>query len=139
VSGPQVFPNPYVSKSDVVARVVVVMRGVSDRRGLLLTGHRSRAVPNRQIHELMLTDEPSGPEATVQRVALLAFIEIFQGGVLLTGDRVEVAGQVIGTLAGFDDTHMPNHQNICLHTADLVDGERRGLRLGDIVRFYRDA
>jgi len=55
MSGPDVFANPYVSKRDVLGRVVVVLRGTSAQRGLQLTGQRSRAVPRGQIHELMLT------------------------------------------------------------------------------------
>jgi hypothetical protein len=94
-------------------------------------------VPRGQIHELMLTDEAAQLGSTVQRVALLAFFEVVQGGVALAGDNVEVRGVHQGTLCGFNDTHMPNHQNICLHSTDLSDGESRGLCLGDVVRIWR--
>src|SRR3712207_6302655 len=54
MSGPSAFgTNPYVSKTPVVGRVVAVLRGVTDRRGLFLTEYRSRAVPAGEIHELM--------------------------------------------------------------------------------------
>lgn len=138
MSGPAVFgSNPYASKRPVVGRVVAVLRGVTDRRGLRLTGYRSRAVPRGQIHELMLTDEAAALESTVNRVALLAFFEVEQGGVLLVGDRVSSDARALGHLAGFDETHMPNHQNVCLTGDDFRDGEAIGLRVGDELRFER--
>lgn len=132
MSGPMVFSNPYVAKSAVVGRVVAVLRGVTDQRGLHILEHRSRAVPRGEIHELMITDEDAGRSSTVNRVALLAFFEVTEGGVLLVGDRVTIGDADVGMLAGFDETHMPNHQNICL-LGDLRDGEARVIRVGDPV------
>jgi hypothetical protein len=126
-----------VAKSDVVGRVVAVLRGTTERRGLTLTEHRSRAVPAGQIHELMLTDELSDLGSTIQRVALLAFFEVVQGGIILAGDQVTIGDTLHGTLAGFNETHMPNHLNLCLYSADLSDGETRGLRIGDVVRIWK--
>ena len=137
-TGPAVFgANPYAAKRALTGRVVAVLRGVTDRRGLYLTAYRSRAVPSGQIHELMLTDEDAQLESTVNRVALLAFVEIEVGGVLLVGDHVTCGARELGRLAGFDETHMPNHQNICLTGSDFRDGETLGLRLGDELTFAR--
>jgi hypothetical protein len=137
VSGPAVFgKNPYVSKTDVTGRVVAVLRGVTDQRGLYLTAFRSRAVPAGQIHELMITDEATDVETTVNRVALIAFVEVLDGGVILLDDQVTIGDRVVGTVAGFDETHMPNHQNICLN-GDLSDGESIGIAVGDVVRIAR--
>ena len=138
MSGPAVFgKNPYVSKSDVNGRVVAVLRGVTDQRGLYLTAFRSRAVPAGEIHELMITDEDCDVETTVNRVALIAFFEVRDGGVILLDDRVTVGNRVVGTVAGFDETHMPNHQNICLR-GELRDGESIEIRVGDPVRISRE-
>lgn len=137
-SGPAVFgANPYAAKRPVTGRVVAVLRGVTDRRGLCLTEYRSRAVPRGQIHELMLTDEDAQLESTVNRVALLAFFEVETGGVLLVGDRVTCGERELGRLAGFDETHMPNHQNVCLTGSDFRDGETLGLQVGDELTFAR--
>jgi hypothetical protein len=137
-SGPAVFgTNPYAAKRPVVGRVVAVLRGVTDRRGLYLTAFRSRAVPRGQIHELMLTDEDAQLESSVNRVALLAFFEVEAGGVLLVGDRVTCGEREVGRLAGFDETHMPNHQNICLAGSDFRDGETLGIQVGDELQFAR--
>ena len=137
MSGPAVFgKNPYVAKSDVNGRVVAVLRGVTDQRGLYLTAFRSRAVPAGEIHELMITDEECDVELTINRVALIAFFEITEGGVILLDDSVTIGDAVVGTVAGFDETHMPNHQNICLR-GELRDGESIAIRVGDAVRIAR--
>lgn len=136
-SGPNVFADPYVTKREVVGTVVAVLRGVTDRRGLAIEEYRSRAVRCGDIHELMTTDQRAELRSSVDRVALLAFFEIEQGGVLLVGDAVEVAGHSQGVVCGFNDTHMPNHQNICLHTEFMMDGETAGIQIGDAVRILR--
>lgn len=132
MSGPMVFTDPYVSSSPVVGRVVAVLRGVTDRRGLALAGHRSRAVPAGVVHELMITDEDARLEGRVDRVALLAFFEVVEAGVILLDGAVRIGETQVGAVAGFDETHMPNHQNICLRGA-LRDGESLKIAVGDRV------
>jgi hypothetical protein len=137
-SGPGVFgANPYVSKSIVVGRIVAVLRGVSEHRGLQIEGYQSRAVPTGAIHELMSSNQSAGFGDTVDNVAIIAFFEVIVGGVILVGDVVEIAGCEIGSVLGFNDTHMPNHQNICLFVDHLRDGESLALRLDDPVRIVR--
>ena len=132
MSGPMVFGDPYVSSSAVVGRVVAVLRGVTETRGLALAGHRSRAVTTGAVHELMITDEDARQEGRVDRVALLAFVEILEAGVILLDADVTIGDASVGVIAGFDETHMPNHQNICLR-GDLQDGESRSIAVGDKV------
>jgi hypothetical protein len=85
----------------------------------------------------MVTDEDAQLESTVNRVALLAFFEVEAGGVLLVGDRVTSGARELGRLAGYDETHMPNHQNICVVGSDFRDGETLGLQVGDELTFAR--
>lgn len=132
---PAIFQQPYASSGDVVGRVVTVLQGVTEQRGLQLTEQRSRAVTRWAIHELMLTDEQAELSSQVDRVALIAFFEVMEAGVLIVGSDVAIGDQRLGRLAGFDETHMPNHQNICLESEDLTDGKARGLKVGDEVRF----
>ncbi len=132
MSGPMVFGDPYASSSAVVGRVVAVLRGVTETRGLALAGHRSRAVTTGAVHELMITDEDARQEGRVDRVALLAFVEILEAGVILLDADVTIGDASVGVIAGFDETHMPNHQNICLR-GDLQDGEARSIAVGDKV------
>lgn len=136
MAGPEVFGiNRYSESRDVVGQVVTTLKGVTDRRGLFLQDFRSRAIPRWEIHELMLTDESVEPGSTVDRVALIAFFEVVEGGLIPVGSEVLVGEQRLGVVAGFDETHTPNHYNICLSSDEFIDGENRGIRVGDTVRF----
>lgn len=106
--------NPYFAKRPVLGKVVVVLDGVYENRGLCLIKPPSRALKRGEIHELILTDDQCSPGDTVNKIAYLAFMEVEQGSVIVQGDAVEVGRQVVGTVAGYDETHMPNHLNIVL-------------------------
>jgi len=71
----------------------------------------------------------------VNRIAYLGFVAIADGGVIVADDEVYLAGCLVGTLAGFDETHMPNHLNIVIRTDRLADGVEQGAELGMPVRF----
>jgi hypothetical protein len=106
--------NPYFAKRQISGDLAVVLDGTFDERGLELILPSSRAVKASEIHELILSDEPTGPGQRVNRIAYVGFLEIKQGGVIIVGDTVHIGGKIIGTIAGFDETHMPNHLNIVL-------------------------
>ncbi len=115
-------------------RLVAVMKVQFTRRGLSLIRNNTRAIRRWDIHELLITDETTAePGGRVDRVAGLGFVELTEGGMLAEGDRVEIAGRLVGTIVGFDESHMPNHQNIVLR-GEFANGVARGLRLGDAVR-----
>jgi len=128
--------SPYAGKIAVTGKIVAILDFATDRRGLHLISQPSRAVKAGEVHELVMTDEAeAGPDKEVNDVAYLAFIEIRNAGVLLKGDTVEKNGQVIGELAGFDETHMPNHQNIVIRGPAKATGVQLGLQLGDEIIF----
>lgn len=106
--------NPYFAKKPVLAKVTVVLDGIYENRGLSLIKPPSRALKRGEIHELILTDEQCSPGDTVNKIAYLAFVEIAQGSVIVQGDAVMIGRQEVGTIAGYDETHMPNHLNIVL-------------------------
>jgi len=137
MAGPDVFgTNPYLDNRPVDGELVTLLRGVTGARNLALEDYRSRAVIAGQVHELMTTDQPeAGPGATVDRVALIGFFEVMNSGVLLVGSEVVIESQSIGVVAGFNDTHMPNHQNICVRVDELHDGASLDLAVGGTVRF----
>ncbi|MCX7780657.1 MAG: hypothetical protein N2491_07055 [Negativicutes bacterium] len=124
--------NPYFAKRPVKGKVVVVLDGAYDDRGLALIKPPSRALIAGEIHELIVTDEHKGPGETVNRIAYLAFIEITQGSVIVSGDPVVIGGKQVGKIAGYDETHMPNHLNIVL-AGDKVSGKDQGFRLKDDI------
>lgn len=120
--------NPYVKKRTVGGPLVVVLDGRMDDRGLSLIAPISRCIKKDEVHELILTDETAAkPGASVNRIAYLGFFTAAQSGVLVAGDEVFLDGQRIGHLAGFDETHMPNHLNIVIQAAA---GRQTGLELG---------
>jgi hypothetical protein len=128
--------NPYAAKTDVAGALAVVLRGKMEDRGLELIKPISRCLRRHDIHELILTDEPDAkPGSRVNRIAYLGFAAIEDGGVIVAGDGVYLAGRLVGTLAGFDETHMPNHLNIVIRTDRLADGVEQGAELGMPVRF----
>jgi hypothetical protein len=128
--------DPYVSKRPVQGRIVCVLDARSERRGMQLESHRSRAVPAGEIHELALTDDPAAqPGARVERAAYVGFVEIEQGGLILLGDQVSIAGQQLGSVVGFDHTHFPNHMGILIRGPRWDTGRELGIVLEAPVTF----
>lgn len=128
---------PYMAKSPVVGRLVCILHTHSDKRQLQLAPHPSRAVCKHEIHEVILTgDLDAGVSKTVNRVAHLAYFEVLEGGIVLAGDKVEVNGEEIGVLAGFDYTHVPNHMNFCIRVPEpLRSGFEMGSEVGMSITF----
>jgi len=127
----------YHAKTDIRTRIAVVLTGSLDNRGLELIKPISRAFPAGTIIELIGTDEQdAAPGGNVQRIAYLAFVELLDGGVILAGDAVTAKGMQIGTIAGFDDTHMPNHQNTIVRMQARKSGAEMGLAPGDEILIH---
>ena len=128
--------NPYFAKSDILGSLVVVLQGRLENRGLSLIKPISRCVLKHEIHELILSDEADiGPGSTVNNISYYGFAEITQGGVLTVGDKVYCSQVQLGTIAGFDETHMPNHINIVIKADRLITGAEHGASLGSEVLF----
>lgn len=128
--------DPYVDKRPVEGQVVCVLDARSERRGMELDVHPSRAVPAGEIHELALTDDPAAhPGTRVERVAYVGFVEIDRGGVILAGDRVTLGGRLLGQVAGFDSTHFPNHLNILVRGPQWQTGRQLEVALEERVTF----
>lgn len=121
--------RPDYPRSEIAGVLVGVMRLKLLDRGMMLIKPWTRAIRRFDVHELILTDEAAGPGDTVARCAYLGFAEFSQGGVAMSGDELWIDGARVGTIAGFDETHMPNHQNIVVNGDALLTGIERGLRL----------
>ncbi len=128
---------PCADKTPVVGRLCCILHARAEQRGLQLATFPSRAVQQHEIHELILTaEERAEPGREINRIAYLGFFEILVGGVLWSGDRVEIGERCVGTLAGYDLTHFPNHLNIVVCAGEPVStGLEFGFHLGDSVTF----
>jgi hypothetical protein len=125
--------NPYAKKKTLEGKLVVVLDGKYEERGLKLISQPSRCLLAHQVHEMILTDEVCKPGDTVNKIAYVGFFEVLGSTVIVIGDEVKVGGKVIGKIAGFDETHMPNHYNIVIHGPERFSGHEVGFELGDYV------
>lgn len=124
--------NPYYAKRQVEGRLLAVLDGTYEDRGLTLIKPPSRAVRAGEIHEVIITEEQARPGLQVNKIAYLAFFEVQRGGVIVSGDEVWVGKQLLGKIAGYDETHMPNHLNIVL-TGVRKSGREYNLTLEEAV------
>ena len=124
----------YHSKIDLKAKVAVVLDGMLENRRLQLIQPISRAFSSGTIIELIGTDDRNAaPGNNVDAIAYIGFVELLTSGVLLAGDPVLCNGKLIGTIAGYDDTHMPNHQNTIIAMEKRISGKGLGLKVGDEI------
>lgn len=128
----RIAPGVYGNRRQVAGEVVAILHVSFQDRGLRLIEARSRAVALHEIHELMITDQDTEPGGTADRVRAVAFFEVTEPGLIVAGDRMTVGVKRLGTLAGYDETHMPNHMNMVVKAPSLDEPE---IRVGDRVRF----
>jgi hypothetical protein len=127
--------RPFISsKTDLEGRVVAVLSSFREERGLQLIIQKTRCFRKYEVHELILTDEEDAkPGSEVNRVAGIAFIEITKGGVMAEGERLTIDKHLIGKIAGYDETHAPNHINIILKGPKRIRGCDWGIKTGQKV------
>lgn len=129
----------FLKKRIVKASVVVVLKGTIHNRGLNLISPQSRCVREKEIFEFMIAeDEGIGPGKTADTVRYLGFAEVATGGSIRVGDKVLSDGRLLGYVAGFDETHMPNHQNIVLRGAENVRETEEKMDLESMLEFIQE-
>jgi hypothetical protein len=128
----RITPGVYGNRRQVEGEVVALLHVSFQDRGLRLIETKSRAVKLNEIHELMITDEDAAPGGGADRVRAVAFFEVCKPGLIVVGDKVGVGNRPLGVLAGYDETHMPNHMNVVVKAPSL---DEPGIRVGDRVRF----
>lgn len=128
----KITPSVYGGRRPVEGETVALLHISFDDRGLKLIETKSRTVKRNEIHELMITDEDAAPGGGADRVRAIGFFEITESGLIVAGDEVFIEERRLGTLVGYDVTHMPNHINVVVR-ADSLD--EPVLRVGDRIRF----
>jgi len=114
--------NPYARKLDVTGKLVVLLRGKYPDRGLNLIKPISRGLNAGEVHELIVTNQDARPGDKVDPIAYEGFFAVEQPGVIVAGDELIIGGKYLGILAGYDETHMPNHLNIVIQ-GELLGGK----------------
>ncbi|MCW4050863.1 MAG: hypothetical protein NWE89_14125 [Candidatus Bathyarchaeota archaeon] len=130
----RITPSVYGDRRPVEGEIVALLHVSFEDRGLRLIETKSRGVRVNEIHELMITDEDAAPGGGADRVRAIAFFEIEKSGLIVVGDEVTVGENMLGCLAGYDLTHMPNHMNIVVKTESL---DEPSIKVGDKVKFNR--
>jgi hypothetical protein len=132
--------RPHITfRTGLEGRVVAVLTSKREQRGIKLIHPWTRCIKCFEVHELLLTDETGVlPGGTINRVAAIAFIEFSSGGLVMEGDTVIIGNHTIGKIAGFDETHFPNHMNIVLKGPKRITGLEFGIKGGDKVIFKEE-
>ena len=128
----RITPSVYGDRRPVEGETVALLHIAFEVRGLKLIETKSRAVKRYEIHELMITDEDAAPGGGADRVRAIGFFEITGSGLIVVGDEVWLEDRLLGKLAGYDQTHMPNHMNIVVKAESL---DEPVLRVGDRIKF----
>ncbi len=122
----------FSSKSALQAKWVGVMDRARADRNLILSPYTTRCIRTGEIHEFLscCNVDPSS-NFPIQEVGYLGFAEFTVGGVMAVGDVLSTQNHKLGTIVGFEETHMPNHQNTLLATDTIVTGSSLCLRAGE--------
>ncbi|MGI5355276.1 Gfo/Idh/MocA family protein [Streptomyces sp. CA-252508] len=124
------------AKEPVTARLVKLLFHRRTDRGMVLSPWESRCVRAGDVHELVTTtDRPAAPGDRVDHVGFLGFAEFPAGAVVERGDTVLGPRGRIGTVAGFDECHAPNHYNILIDTDRVLTAEDLDLHTTDTLTF----
>ena len=126
----------YTTKRHVQGELIYVFALRRDQRWMQLEEFVSRSLSRGEIHELILSSNPGlKPGARVRDVAYIGFFEVAVSGIVEYGDEVWAGDRLLGTVAGFDLTHYPNHLNIVVSADVAVTGAELGLDVGRPIRF----
>jgi len=130
----------YTAKRNVEGELLYIFCMRADNRYMSLETLVTRALRAGEVHELIVSSSPGlAPGADVPDVAYVGFFEVDRAGIAEVGDEVFVGDRLLGRLAGFDLTHMPNHMNIVVASAEAATGAELGLEVGTRVRLCTPA
>ncbi|MNN15758.1 hypothetical protein D3C76_1057360 [compost metagenome] len=123
-------------KRRIDAAFVKLLFHKQELRGMRLIEFETRCVQKGEIHEIVTTthkDAKSGD--MINRVGFLGFAEMLCGGVVERGDQVEIDGEIVGFVLGFDECHFPNHYNILIATEETLAADELNLKVESRIKF----
>jgi len=132
--------SPYGPKKITKGSIVAILDFIVEKRRLKLITPHSRVIKKGEIHELVTTEEEeAGPGKIVNNIAYVCFFEVSEGGVIIRGGEVCINKKFIGKIVGFDDTHIPNHQNIILYVHKKKTGVELKINLDEEIVFKKNS
>ena len=123
----------YYKKRKIKGKIVAILHLSLKDRELSLIVPQSRVLKKGEIHEIIFTGEKKSPGEVVQDVSYIGFFEVLEGGIAIVGDAIRINNKDMAVLIGFNETHMPNHQNIVFFTENPHTGKEYNLEIGDII------
>ena len=90
-----------------------------------------------EIHELQTTDEVIQNNKVIDKVGVIGFFEVTQGGSVAVGDPIFIDGKEAGKVIGFNDIHFPNHYSIVISSPKRLSGLEADFHIGDALRIGR--
>ena len=134
-SEPITFEIPeYVKLMDfpkIESQFVAILGHDHVNRGMIASPYHTRCIQQGEIHELVYVYENEEGLIDLNDAWYLGFIEFKESCVLAKGMAAEIDGEEIGTLIGFDTTHVPNHFNILIASKTPHTGTSRGIKIKD--------
>lgn len=121
----------FTSREPFRLRWAAVMDHTRRDRAIEPSTWQTRCIRAGEVHEFINVG-PS-PRYPVDHVEYYGFATFETSGVLAVGDALVGEGYTLGTISGFDETHMPNHYNILIEGTGLRNGHVLGLRAGMAV------
>ena len=97
---------------------VLIQEGVQG--GLKLMNVKTMCFKKSDVHAIiMINENQAQSKAKVTQFSELGFIEFSSSGVLTQGDTVTIGKRDVGTIAGFDETPLPNYINVILKVTTM--------------------
>lgn len=127
--------NMYYKRKSISGFPVAIMSGYIDKRNLKLIKQLTRALRKAEIVELTTTEQTKNDGEIVNNVSYIGFLEVYEGGVVKMGDSVLINGKKVGSILGYDETHMPNHLNLIITMDSRKSGVELNLSLDDEITF----
>lgn len=128
------------SKRPLAAHLVKLMFHTRQERGMALSPWGSRAIRAGDVHELVTTtDRPRRAGDRIDHVGFIGFAAFARPGLIERGDEVWVGDRRVGTVAGFDECHAPNHLNVVVDADRLCSAGELDAAVGQEVRFSEAA
>lgn len=117
----------FVAKREILGRWVAVFEHARRDRNLKLSSLATRCVRAGEVHEFLVC-ATADSTSVIDHVGYLGFGEFLCAGVICIGDELWLSEQdVFGRILGFDETHMPNHQNVVVQAESITTGAGYGL------------